>query len=340
MNETMKTMLGVLLAALLLFSLPLSALADTPAPIPVLKKKEIRKTPAGIHHYMLICMDSWAANINNPGHTDGLVLVTVDELAHRIMLTSFIRDMLVHLDAADDGGFARINNIASMYSPSIKYAKGIKNPKDGAAGIKMLVETLNTHFDLRIEKFIVVDWSMVQNIINAVGGVDIEITAKEANYLRTYAISRSSTTPALSGAGTYHFSGHAAVIYMRIRKVANIAGETQDVGRTRRARIVLTAMADALKDITYEDATRLLSTIIENTLYTNMSTDDMMEALNIAMELKGTEVEQIRMPVDGTFHPMPVAGMATQEIDFVANRTALWDFFLNSFIVVDEDDAP
>ena len=60
------------------------------------------------------------------------------------------------------------------------------------------------------------------------------------------------------------------------------------------------------------------------------------DALDLAMELKGTPVESIRMPIDGTYEPMPVAGMATQQIDFVKNREALWSFFLDSFVVVDE----
>ncbi|MBR1584898.1 MAG: LCP family protein [Clostridia bacterium] len=323
-----KRFLAILLLSAMALTLIPHALADEPRPVNVLTPEETRPTPTGIHHYMLICMDSWAAKLNNPGHTDGLILVTVDEYAKRVMLTSFIRDMLI---AHPEGGFGRINNIVSMYSPVLK------NGRDGAAGIQMLIDVINSHFDLRIEKFIVVDFKMVENIINAVGGVDITITNKEANYLRSYAISRSSTSPALSGAGTYHFSGHAVVIYMRIRKVANIEGETQDVGRTRRARTVLTNIADSLKDITYEDATKLLSAVVENTLYTNMSTDDMMAALDLAMQLRGTPVEQIRMPIDGTYHPMPLAGMATQEVDFITNRYALWDFFLNSFIVVEDE---
>ena len=55
------------------------------------------------------------------------------------------------------------------------------------------------------------------------------------------------------------------------------------------------------------------------------------------MELKGTQIEQIRMPIDGTYKSMPVAGMATQQIDFIANREALHDLILNSFVVVEED---
>lgn len=317
----MKKWLGLMLALCMLFSCAPLALAEEPAPIPVLTEEEITPTPRGIHHYMLICMDSWATDPKNLGHTDGLILVSVDEYARRVMLTSFIRDMLI---LRPDGKFGRINNIAGYFGANQE-------------GIDALIATINTHFDLQIEDYIVVDFQQVQNIIDAVGGVDITITAREAQYLRNYSISRSSTTPELSGAGTYHFSGHAAVIYMRIRKVANIEGETQDVGRTRRARTVLTSIADSLKDISYEDAARLLDVVIENTIFTSMSANDMLSALDLAMELKGVEIEQIRMPIDGTYVSMPVAGMATQQIDWLANREALHTFLLDSFVVVEEE---
>lgn len=330
-----------MVALLLLLSCALCpALADDrPKNVPLLSPEETRETPKGIHHYMLICFgDNWHVNLNNPPPTDGLVLVTVDEYAHRVMLTSFIRDMIVQ---RGDDNFSRINNIVPMYSPKTK------SGKDGKAGLQMLIDTINSHFDLRIEKFIAVDWSMVQNIVDAVGGVDISITSKEARYLTSYAIPKSSTKPAISGSGTYHFSGHAAVIYMRIRKVptdiylhddGTMHADTYDVGRTRRARKVLTNIAASLQDITYDDAMKLLDVIVNNTLYTNMTSEDIMEAFEIAMNLKGTPVESIRMPVDGTYHPKKLAGMATQELDFVANRKALWDFFENSYVVVDDED--
>ena len=319
----MKRFFAFVLALLLLMLALFPAMAEekTPAPIPVIPEEEITPTPKGIHHYMLICMDSWETNRNNLGHTDGLVLVTVDEYAGRVMLTSFIRDMLIQ---RPDGKFGRINNIAGYFGAN-------------QDGIEALIKTINTHFDLEIEKYIVVDFQQVQNIIDAIGGVDITITAKEAQYLRNYSISKTSTTPELKGEGTYHFSGHAAVIYMRIRKVANIEGETQDVGRTRRARIVLTSIADSLKDITYDQAEKLLDVIMNNTIFTSMSTNDVLDALDLAMELKGSEIEQIRMPIDGSFESMPVAGMATQQIDWEVNREALHTFFLDSFIVVEDE---
>ena len=317
----MKKWLCMLLALCTLMACAPLALAEgEPDPIPVIPENEITPTPKGIHHYMLICMDSWAADPKNLGHSDGLILVSVDEYARRVMLTSFIRDMLV---MRPDGKFGRINNIVGYFGAD-------------QSGIDHLITTINTHFNLKIEDYIVVDFQQVQNIIDAIGGVDITITDREAQYLRNYSISRSSTTPELAGGGTYHFSGHAAVIYMRIRKVANIEGETQDVGRTRRARIVLTSIADSLKDISYDDALALLDVVIENTIFTSMSANDMLSALELALDLKGTEIEQIRMPIDGTYEPMPVAGMATQQIDYLANREALHTFLLDSFVVVED----
>ncbi len=318
----MKKWLSFLLALCLLIScVPLALADEEPAPIPVIPESEITPTPKGIHHYMLICMDSWATDPKNLGHSDGLILVSVDEYARRVMLTSFIRDMLIQ---RPDGKFGRINNVVGYFGAN-------------QAGIDALITTINTHFNLKIEDYIVVDFQQVQNIIDAIGGVDITITDREAQYLRNYSISRSSTTPELAGGGTYHFSGHAAVIYMRIRKVANIEGETQDVGRTRRARIVLTSIAESLKDISYEDATKLLDVVIENTIFTSMSAMDMLSALDLAMDLRGTEIEQIRMPIDGAYESMPVAGMATQQIDWLVNREALHTFLLDSFVVVEDE---
>ncbi|MBQ4639294.1 MAG: LCP family protein [Clostridia bacterium] len=318
----MKRFLALMMAAVCLFGALPQAMAEEPNPIPVLSPEEITPTPKGIHHYMLICIDSWAADLKKSGnHTDGMILVTVDEYAGRVMLTSFIRDMLIQ---RPDGDFGRLNNILDYFGRD----KG---------GIEALITTLNTHFDLEIEKYIVVDFRQVENIIDAIGGVDIEVTAREANYLRNYPLSASSTTPALSGAGTYHFTGHAAVIYMRIRKVANIDGETQDVGRTRRARTVLTTIADSLKDITYDEAVALLDVVLENTVLTNMSAADIADALNLALEMKGTKIESIRMPIDGTFEPMPVSGMATQQIDYIKNREALHEFLIDPFVVVEDE---
>lgn len=378
--------LACLLLAALMVSLVPSALADTPNPIPVLSDNEIMDTPAGIHHYMLICLDSWDTDQLKDkwtstrsawtNHTDGLMLVTVDEVTRRVMLTSFIRDMLI---MRPDGKFGRINNF--LDGGNLKENKGggwaYQNQKNEYEGIEALIGTINSHFGLRIEKYIVVNFKMVENIIDAVGGVDITVTSREASYLRNYPISSTSTTPAMAGAGTYHFSGHAAVIYMRIRKRETAPyvhddgktySDTQDYGRTYRDRVVLTTIADSLKDISTADAFKLLDVIITNTVHTNMTTDDLFSALDLALSLKGTPVENIRMPVNNpvkqnskgewyeitptlssynknnySYCECSVDDMATKQINYVLNREALYSFLFgedwawSQYIVVDDE---
>ena len=91
----LKKIIAVLL--ILCLSLPVCALAQQdPKPIATYAPQDIPKTPEGVHHYLLLCADTWKCDINNmDNYTDGIMLVTVDTVAHRIMLTSFIRDMLV-----------------------------------------------------------------------------------------------------------------------------------------------------------------------------------------------------------------------------------------------------
>lgn len=351
----MKRFISLILMAVLLLSAVPLALADEPDPISVIAKKDISPTPKGLHHYMLICIDNWKADLSKPEgqFTDGLILVTVDEYAHRVMLTNFVRDMLIQ---RPDGKLGRINNVMSMMSPT-----------DGKQGLQMLIDTLNSHFDLQIEKFIVVDFKQVENIVDAIGGVDIPLRSRERTRIQSF----GTSLPAENPDGTTHLKGYAAVLYMRIRKVATqeylhadggVYADTQEMARSYRDSVVLAAIAEKLKDITYQDALKLMDVILNNLVYTNMTTDDMLNAVDLALQMRGTPVEHITMPVnnpsrqkaDGTWYeisPTPenyrkenlsycessVNGMAVKQINYELNREKLWAFLLDSFVVVDEE---
>ena len=103
-----------LLTALVLLVCAVPALADQPQPIETIPYDELPATIDGQHHYLLLCVDQWYGKPGNLGNTDGIVMVTVDTRAHRVMLTSFIRDALVE---RPDGKIGRINYIAKNYGP-------------------------------------------------------------------------------------------------------------------------------------------------------------------------------------------------------------------------------
>lgn len=311
----MKRLLALLFCACLLSGLHYAKAGQEIPQISVLAPEEIPATPSGMHHYLLICMDSWNANLDRLGYSDGMVLVTIDEVAGRIITTSFIRDMLV---LHPDGLPGRLTYIVKEY------------------GVQGLVDTINRHFGIEIEKYILMDWSQVQSIVDAVGGVKLTVTDGEASYLRRYAISPNSTKPSMASGGTYHFTGHAAVIYMRTRRVSAINGDPHDIGRTYRTRLVLSSIADSLKNVTFEKARAILDSVMDNILSTNLTASDMLEAFNTAFSMRGIKLEQFRLPIDDTYSLFVYFGGDSQLMDFEANRKALKDFLFEQVYIVSE----
>ncbi len=308
-----------------------SALCETrtPKPIPTIPYDEISPIIDGQHHYLLLCTDVWHGNPNNLGNTDGIVLVTLDTRAHRVMLTSFIRDALVERPKDDEPekmGIGRINYIAKRLGP------------------EMLCRVISQHIDVKVEKYILFDFTQIANIVDYLGGVDIELKDSEITYLQRYAVPPGSVRSVDTGRdlrssgfhrrGVYHFSGHSSVIYMRIRK----AGGGGDFMRTQRARTVLSHLADKCRNISWEDAEALVNNIMENNTMTNVNLEGMLEAARYAYDLRECTVEELRLPPDGAVTPINYANMAVQEIDWEACRQAMANYLQNSFLVIDDEE--
>ncbi len=316
-----------------------------------LEPQDIPPTPQGIRHILLISMDKWQNNPENPGYNDGLVLLTLDEVAGRVMVTSIIRDMLV---IRPDGNPGRINRIVRLY------------------GIQALLDTLNSHLGLRIDKYVLMDWRHIMEIVDAAGGVDIRLTSDEVHYLQNWSVPVNSTQPILRMPGEYHLNGFAAVIYMRIRKRrASNDLDTQDFGRTFRARNVLSSLAGSLSGLDMPGAQKLLGDILRiweepfdksftyegirnNGIFTfgtppknpdtrrastNLTMMDLMETFRVAYALRNAKVEQFRYPADGAVVPFTYANGSGQLPDYEKNRALLHGFlFTDSFTVAEEEE--
>ena len=295
----LKRVLCALLAVMILF--PAAAWADQPRDIFPLTEEEMPLPAEGQHHYLFACVDNWQGNAKKLGNTDGVILVTLDTAAKRLLFTTFSREMLVK---RPDGGIGRFTYIAKRHGP------------------EALCETVSSHFGIKVDKYIIFSMDNVQTIIDAMGGVNITVTDAEADYLNRYRISRDSTTPSMGKGGTYLFGGHAAVIYMRIRKV----GGDGDSGRTRRMRTVLSTLAGKYADADLSDALQLLTAVSENIVTTNMTMADLLEAAGYALELRGIDAEGMQMPPQEAMEPITYAGMSTRQVDFDMAREQLWQF--------------
>ena len=294
-------MLKRLLCAVLALMIALgvtTALAAKPREIYPLEYNDLPAPVEGQHHYMMACVDNWQGNAKRLGNTDGVILVTLDTVSKRLVFTTFSREMLVK---RPDGGIGRFTYIAKNYGP------------------EALCEVVSTHFGVKVDKYFIFSMDNVQTIIDAMGGVEITVTDAEADYLNRYRISRDSTTPSMGKGGTYLFGGHAAVIYMRIRKV----GGDGDAGRTRRMRTVLSTLAKKYENASLGDAMGLLSVVSENLVTMNLTAQDLVEAAGYAMQLRGVTPEGMQMPSDAALTDITYAGMQTREVDFDLARKEL-----------------
>ena len=295
----MKRILAFVLM-LMMFLTGQPVLADTqPTPIETIPYDQLPENREGLHHYLLLCMDHWNGGTN--GNSDGIVLLTFDTLANRIMLTSFTRDSLV---VKPNGKIGRINYIVKDWGP------------------EELCKIISTHLNIKVDKYVIFNFQQVANIIDYMGGAEITIDANEANYLRKYPLSPSQTTPSMGRAGTYLFTGRAAVIYMRIRKADNGG----DFMRTQRVRTVLSLLADKCRVMTKDQAKALLDSVVENSTTTNMSASDLLVALEQAFSLRSCVIEELRLPVDGGYKQIRYAGMSVQDIDWSKSRAAMKEY--------------
>ena len=319
----------------------------------------------GQHHYLLLCIDQWERDprpdgINVPtydngsrkdmyGNTDGIVILTLDTRAHRIMLTSIIRDALIRkTNLGDEEGekYGRINRVYNDYGPDV------------------LAQIISQHLGVKIEKYIIFTFKQVANIVDYLGGVQIELTDAEIDALKYTTLRGTVTDPnghdiqagGYHPAGLYTFKttawaeaenkkksddkvvkrtgGCSAVLYMRIRKF----GGGGDFMRTQRARKVLSLLADKCRTMTWDDAQALANNILENNNMTNMNMEDMLEAAKFAFDLRSCTIEELRIPVEGAVRSHHYAGMATQEINWEYCREQMDDYLQNSFLVADDED--
>ena len=307
----MKRILAFLLTLMLtLTSLPV--LADTqPTPIEKIPYEQLPENRDGIYHYLLLCMDEWNGGLN--GNSDGIVLLTFDTRATRIMLTSLLRDSLVE---RPDGKIGRINYIVKNYGP------------------EALCNILSTHLGIKVDKYVIFNFQQIDNIIEYMGGAEIDVEPSEAAYLRRYPLSPTQTTPRMNRAGTYLFTGRAAVIYMRMRK-GNTGG---DFMRTARVRKVLSILADKCRVMTYDQAKALLDSVVENSTKTNMSGEEMVKALDQAFSIRSAVIEELRIPQEDARKPITYAGMSVQDIDWVQCREDMAEFLRVSYLVIENED--
>ena len=232
--------------------------------------------------------------------TDTLILVTINKPAKTITLTSFMRDLYVMIPGYKDN---RIN---------VAYILG---------GTNLLETTLRRNFGVYVDGNVIVDFYGFMDIVNMMGGIDIELSAAEANYMNenfSWDVDDGEDDDWNLTEGVNHLTGSQALSYARMRKIGN-----SDWERTERQRTVVSKLIEKAKSLSVSELNLLLQHALP------MITTDIEDAqlLSYALELfpmlPELEVNTLRIPKDGTFENTVIDGMWVMLPDLYWNRVAL-----------------
>lgn len=233
------------------------------------------------------------------GRSDSTMIATLDLKNKRLKLTSLMRDMYLTIPEYGEDRF------------NAAYAYG---------GVRLLYETVASNFGIRLDGYVIVDFSAFKAVIDTLGGVEIELTDGEHKYLTT-AYKKGDVL--LVKPGLNNMNGVQALAYTRIRQDAK-----GDFGRTERQRKVLQSIFNEGKKMSYTKLMDLTNTMMPY-LSTDLTNDEIISYMKSVLMLGTTEINQMRIPVDNSYTQDRIRNMAVLIPDMEINRQAINDFIFN-----------
>ena len=151
--------------------------------------------------------------------------------------------------------------------------------------------------------------------IDAIGGVDIELTQAEVEYINRAASEKNNIQHV--SAGKNHLNGETALSYARCRKIDS------DWFRIGRQRAVIQAALDQVSDLSLLEINDMLDTTLP-LIQTNLTNREIFSlALNMPQFL-GKKLEQATIPLPNTYGGMTgMGGRSLYSVDFETNAKAL-----------------
>ena len=255
----------------------------------------------GVVNILLIGNDS--RENGEDGRSDAMILLSISNRTKKIYMTSLLRDIYVEIPGYDN------NRLNAAYS---------------FGGAELLMKTIEKNFDIPVHRYMLVNFEAFAGLVDAVGGVDLELTTDEIVFVNGYLSEYNRLTNRPEGtdnmdvnvSGMVHLNGPQALAYSRNRYIGT------DFGRTERQRKVLTEVIGKLPKAVLTNAGGLIDGLMSN-LTTNLTQSECFRLSLMAGKLLAYEIVSDSIPQPGTYNNATIRNMSVLEVDFPANKKYL-----------------
>lgn len=251
---------------------------------------QLIETSGDIVNIMLIGQDARDGAVR--ARSDTMILVTFNKNTKTITMTSFLRDLYVKIPG---------------------YGENKMNAAYAFGGMNLLDKTLEQNFGVRVDGYVEVNFSRFAEVIDLLGGVDMELRQDEA------ATVNLMTERYELGKGMVHMDGEQALAYSRIRHLDADA----DFSRTNRQRKVINALIEKFRNTKLTTLMGLMDDLLPM-IATDMSNAELIDlAVDLFPMLAECTIVSQRIPADGAFSMATIQGMSCVVADMDAARELL-----------------
>lgn len=185
-------------------------------------------------------VDSREGSLEKGALADVQMIASINKKTGEIRLVSVYRDTYVQIN--EDGEFHKINEA---------YFKG---------GHEQALAALKRNLDITVDDYATFNWKAVADAINILGGIDLELTDSEFQYMNSFITATVEATGVysfhLEHAGMNHLDGVQAVAYSRLRLMDT------DFNRTERQRKVISLALEKAKHADFKTLRTIISTVL------------------------------------------------------------------------------
>jgi len=237
----------------------------------------------------LLGVDSQTDDYDTGYRTDCIMVASINEETKEVQLFSIYRDTYVQME---EDGKIKLDKINHAYY----------------GGAQNTLKTINTNLDLNIKEYVLADFSAVKDLVDEVGGVEINITSEELKYINSYIENVNKVTHSksknITKAGTQTLDGVQAVAYCRIRYTTG-----WDYKRTERMRTVLEKVVQKAKKMSIGELNSLADTMLPK-IKTNIKANEILSLIPTAMKFNlsnsfGWPYSTTGVHINGQFYGPP-----------------------------------